>query len=99
MKLRHPNTKQKGNKKSLVTRAETCQGHEQSREEDAGEVEGVGEVTGMALSYGTTGRANVIFSFLNVCGLDCAIFIQFFQGGIMGRRLLVLCMLKHELFV
>lgn len=61
--------------------------------------EGAAEVRGLAVSHSTVGQANVIFSFLNVCGLDCAIFIQFFEGGIMGRRLLVLCMLKHKLFV
>lgn len=64
-----------------------------------GRAEGAAEVTGLAVSHGTIGQTNVIFSFLNVCGLDCAIFIQLFEGGIMGRRLLVLCMLKHELFV
>lgn len=68
-------------------------------QESTGRAEGAAEVTRLAVSHGTIGQANVIFSFLNVCGLDCAIFIQFFEGGIMGRRLLVLCMLKHKLFV
>lgn len=55
-------------------------------------------------SDGTVGQPHVIFyfffSFPNFCGLDCAIFILvFFKEGVMGRRRLVLCRLKHKLFV